>query len=57
MAIRTLRLGEQKPGPTHPKDQADFDTTESLLDQTQRTWLGSALALAHPGHPWLERLR
>lgn len=39
-----------------PKDQADFDATEPLLDQTQRTWLGSALALAHPGHPWLERL-
>ena len=36
-----------------PKDQADFDACEPLLDPEPRAWLRTALATAHPGHPWL----
>ena len=39
------------------KDQADFDVCAPLLDEQQRTWLRDALAMAHPGHPWLSRLQ
>jgi hypothetical protein len=34
------------------KDQADFDGTLPLLDAAQRQWLGDALAIVHPDHPW-----
>ena len=37
-----------------PKDQADFE--RARLGEDGRRWLGGALALAHPGHPWLARL-
>nr|WP_300052163.1 hypothetical protein [uncultured Nocardioides sp.] len=39
-----------------PKDQVDFDVCAPLLDDRSRGWLRSALALAHPGHPWLGEL-
>ncbi|GAB3815623.1 hypothetical protein GCM10028820_13500 [Tessaracoccus terricola] len=39
-----------------PKDQADFDATVPRLDARRRTWLADALAVAHPGHPWLAAL-
>lgn len=39
-----------------PKDQADFDACAPLLEGEPRAWLRSALALAHPGHPWLAAL-
>lgn len=39
-----------------PKDRADLDATWPLLTETQRAWVREAVALAHPGHPWLERL-
>ena len=39
------------------KDQQDFDTTSPLLDAESRTWLRESLGLAHPGHPWITRLR
>lgn len=35
------------------KDQADFEACVPLLDTGPRTWLRTALGLAHPGHPWL----
>jgi hypothetical protein len=38
------------------KDEADFDLALPRLDAEARRWLVSALALAHPGHPWQERL-
>ena len=38
------------------KDQVDFDACAPLLDSTQRSWLRTALTIAHPGHPWLARL-
>ena len=41
---------------TRDKDQADFDAVLPLLEPEQRAWLAEALALVHPGHPWLERL-
>ena len=41
---------------TRPKDEADFATVLPLLDAHRRLWLRDALALAHPGHAWLESL-
>jgi hypothetical protein len=38
-----------------PKDEADFTGTLPLLDPAQRSWLASALAIVHPGHPWLSQ--
>jgi len=34
----------------------DFDTVLPSLDAAQRAWLRAAIAVVHPGHPWLERL-
>jgi Aminoglycoside-2''-adenylyltransferase len=39
------------------KDEADFETVLPELDSGRRAWLREALALAHPEHQWLERLR
>lgn len=39
-----------------PKDEADFATTLPFLDGARRQWLAQALALVHPGHPWLLQL-
>ena len=38
------------------KDQADFDACLPLLEPEGRTWLKTALGLAHPGHPWIGSL-
>jgi hypothetical protein len=39
-----------------PKDQADLEVCLPVLDQAARAWLGTALQLVHPGHPWLDAL-
>ena len=39
-----------------PKDNADFAGVLPLLDESQRSWLTSALERIHPGHRWLEGL-
>jgi aminoglycoside-2''-adenylyltransferase len=39
-----------------PKDESDFSSCLPLMDRTARTWLRTALTLAHPGHVWLSRL-
>lgn len=39
-----------------PKDREDLDVTWPLLTDPERAWVREAVALAHPGHPWLERL-
>jgi hypothetical protein len=36
-----------------PKDRADLAAALPLLDPADRTWLYDAVALVHPGHPWL----
>lgn len=41
---------------TRPKDEADLAAVLPHLDTDRRTWLVDALRLAHPGHPWIERL-
>lgn len=38
------------------KDETDFETALPALDAHARRWLDDALALAHPAHPWRERL-
>ncbi len=38
------------------KDDGDFATVVPHLSGEQRTWLGEALALSAPGHPWLGSL-
>lgn len=38
------------------KDQDDFDACLPLLNSSARKWLLTALDIAHPTHPWLERL-
>jgi hypothetical protein len=40
-----------------PKNEADFSAVSPKLNRYQRAWLAAALAVAHPGHPWLEVLR
>jgi hypothetical protein len=39
-----------------PKDEADFQTIQPLLDQPSRRWLATALAATHPHHRWLAQL-
>jgi Aminoglycoside-2''-adenylyltransferase len=39
-----------------PKDESDFATVLPHLGGSRRQWLRDALALVHPGHPWLETL-
>ena len=39
-----------------PKDEADLEAVLPSLDAGRRRWLAEALALVHPGHPWLERV-
>jgi hypothetical protein len=39
-----------------PKDEEDFAAVLPSLGPFRRTWLAEALALVHPGHPWLERI-
>jgi hypothetical protein len=39
-----------------PKDEADFAAVLPRLADGQRAWLHDALAVAHPGHVWLEQL-
>ncbi|THV37771.1 hypothetical protein FAB82_20150 [Glycomyces buryatensis] len=50
-----IQLLHKAPG-LRPKDQEDFNASLPLLDDVARTWLRSALELAHPGHPWLTEL-
>lgn len=39
-----------------PKDDADFAAVLPLLHAPQRDWLAKALAIQHPGDPWLASL-
>ncbi|MBC2932608.1 hypothetical protein H7342_06245 [Nocardioides sp. zg-1228] len=50
-----IQLLHKAPG-LRAKDQADFDACRDLLEPERRAWLRSALAIAHPGHPWLSTL-
>jgi hypothetical protein len=36
-----------------PHDELDLAVTLPTLSDRQRTWLGGAIELVHPGHPWL----
>lgn len=47
-----VQLLHKAPG-LRPKDQADFEACAPLLERKPRTWLRTALGIAHPGHPWL----
>lgn len=38
------------------KNAADFAVASRALDVLARTWLRDALVIAHPGHPWIDRL-
>ncbi len=51
-----VQLLHKAPG-LRPKDQEDFDACLPRLDDTDRAWLGRALQVAHPGHPWLDQLQ
>jgi hypothetical protein len=39
-----------------PKNAHDFAITRPRLDDQATSWLARSLALAHPGHPWLNEL-
>lgn len=39
-----------------PKDEDDLAVVLPRLGPIRRRWLAEALALVHPGHPWLERV-
>jgi hypothetical protein len=38
------------------KDEADLAAVLPSLGPIRRRWLADALAVVHPGHPWLERI-
>jgi hypothetical protein len=38
---------------SRPQDEADLANALPALDGRQREWLLDALALVHPGHPWI----
>jgi hypothetical protein len=38
------------------KDEADFALVTPRLSPEARDWLAAALAVIHPGHPWIDRL-
>jgi hypothetical protein len=38
------------------RDQSDFAEVAPALAPARRAWLGQALTLVHPGHPWLADL-
>lgn len=38
------------------KDEVDFANALPLMEVPERGWLKTTLAIAHPGHAWLERL-
>lgn len=40
-----------------PEDTLDFGAVLPLLEEESRCWLIQALAICHPGHPWLAQLR
>jgi hypothetical protein len=41
---------------SEPKNAHDFAVTRPRLDDQAASWLARSLALAHPGHPWLDQL-
>jgi hypothetical protein len=43
--------------PDLERNAADFESTGSALSTEERCWLRDALAIAHPGHAWIERLK
>jgi hypothetical protein len=40
-----------------PKDEGDFEALLPHLAPPRREWLAGSLETAHPGHPWIQRLR
>jgi hypothetical protein len=38
------------------KDRADLDVAWPRLRRSEQDWVRRAIAAAHPGHPWLDRL-
>jgi hypothetical protein len=42
---------------TRPKDTADLEVMLPVLESDRRRWLHDAIAVAHPGHEWLDALR
>jgi hypothetical protein len=42
---------------TRASGERDFATALPLLEPERRAWLREAVALVHPGHRWLDRLR
>jgi hypothetical protein len=60
--IRRLECGEELPEPIHQSwgldEAAQLWRVDVMLeagDLDTWTWLGDALEVAHPGHPWLAR--
>jgi hypothetical protein len=51
-AVQLLYMAKSE----EPKNQHDFDVARPMLDDASAEWLRSALALSHPGHPWLAQL-
>jgi len=39
-----------------PRDEEDFRLLSGTLSQKSREWLRGALAIVHPGHPWIGHL-
>jgi hypothetical protein len=50
--VQLLYKGAQR----SPKAEPDFYACLPHLEESQRSWLANALAIAHPGHPWRDVL-
>jgi hypothetical protein len=50
-----VQLLYKAPG-LRPQDQQDLDACLPRLDPASSSWLRAALEVAHPGHPWIDRL-
>ncbi len=45
-----------KAGSMSPNNEADFAACLTELEGPQRAWLAMTLTVAHPGHPWIDRI-
>ncbi|MEM7415681.1 MAG: amino acid transporter [Gemmatimonadota bacterium] len=58
--IRVLRPEVQllyKSADPRPKDDLDLSNVLPRLDTSARAWLADAIGRAHPGSPWIDRVR
>jgi hypothetical protein len=56
LAPEVCLLYKSPRGLSIPRNDADFQAANPLLDDRQRSWLASAIETLDPSHPWITRL-